>query len=1620
MWVLQNVGNFKIGKEYETWYTEEKYTEEKYRAEVKSLAEKFNKDDKPLDFAIGMLRIYNGVKDDPKLKKAYLDFLKKKNRLSGIWNSVSRIQPELERNRIKWLVERQIALIPEMNDTYDDKWNVIERGVLSEKFRPERKLNQIKMIIDMGRTWEWYLRKLYEDDDDELRRVQYYITDDIEELEGYYNGTREGWRIDFLKLDVYLNNIFTWRDKIADDDDHLEDRKPYQENIKKELKNWWTSWNVTAENTKYCFTTPKEMERVRIFVLECIREIDEETYRKYYAGEAINQELWNDISEIRIDWEYNAKNFNKEMEAFDAFLKDENKMQEFFELASWVTVKTETYTSVNHDMPVTSTYETYSGQEKVVQFLINNGFGKDVANTVRKKMYERAKAIKEQNAEIKKKTEDSVKAEYTKEKNVVNRQIRTLQKQMKDEGGEKGPNYQEYYNSVVILTKQLESIDGFLSWGKLMELPLDDEGNLTVSEDGTLELREKLDPDTKQTITLASICQAAYDTANQIAFMSAAEKVIGIAILETYPNTIDNIEKKVENGWWTVAERKLALIGDIEWIGTWRSDDTFNTVLDVVQEVIIEVAICVVSMGIGTAISAGVRWLFRLGRYLVKAINASRRVNRLVRISQMTQKTLKVLNRIKNIKFVTKWGNLFKNGLLRIWVPASKVAKMNPMNLAKSFVNMVSEWAWFHLSSTVLHNAINGDPLWKWVNPFGYTIGPNGEMIPNRKWYAQSIAFLAVLKNIGKPIQNLSKTFVTKIMWEKLSATTMGNIMKTTLSVPAEMGSLIVTEQALSLVFDGEFKSMEGKDFITMFGMVIWLRLHGGINKYLKLPSVAGKIDKRTIKKFSTTKNGEWVITVKGADGKEYEIRESEIGRTGGNAKVWNKSAETGLTPEKFNLKKDFKKLKDGDILEIQRWGKSHQLKKVSDGKNDGKFEFISDNGWFVKWEMLDMKLNKDGNLQFTRANGDVKTAIKDNVKIIEGKDELQAKNIKIFDNLPEAKNADFSVGDKVINTNGNKWTVTLINENGITVKYDNGGEMSTGVGNVRITEKVSTDLAANKFKLWDVVKNTNSGKEWTIVEITEKWVKLKYKNGSAEAYNDISNVEMVKSKTFTELPEAVTNDFAIGDKVINSKGKTWTVTLINENGITVKYELGGEVNTKVENVRITEKVNTELAANKFKLWDMLENTKSGERGKAVEITENGVKLRYEGNVEAYNDVVNLKIAEKTKFDIGNEVKYINKQWTEVSGTIIEKTPTGEYPKKWSVMIETKDGTIFSIGKANLETGIAKREKIYSSKKLTLVIGNINSLIGGIKSKMQSLVEKIKTFFSTPERTTVEEKAIVEEIKTQKTNAKTNEEKNIVNETESVFKEWQENLEIIEVVPEQKISFEKTSTLDEVYKELDKVWSIYSKDAKKTYTAKEIKEMIRKWETKYIPSEWGLRSKVESLITFTKPKKIFDSKDINDSFEHIISILKELRNRWQYYDKKFSDFKLDTPSIKYWWTSVWRPIVEVKMPNWNSEYFYKSTWWAWKAWDGAWWTTAGMWQVFWWFADAHIVWYWKVKGRFIKDQSYKDYYWSKTFENIAKSLDDVMIQKMGVNNVFELDTKINFQNKEINTFVPQL
>jgi hypothetical protein len=41
-----------------------------------------------------------------------------------------------------------------------------------------------------------------------------------------------------------------------------------------------------------------------------------------------------------------------------------------------------------------------------------------------------------------------------------------------------------------------------------------------------------------------------------------------------------------------------------------------------------------------------------------------------------------------------------------------------------------------------------------------------------------------------------------------------------------------------------------------------------------------------------------------------------------------------------------------------------------------------------------------------------------------------------------------------------------LINENGISVRYENGKQTSTAVENLRVAEKTSQEIMVNKFKL--------------------------------------------------------------------------------------------------------------------------------------------------------------------------------------------------------------------------------------------------------------------------------------------------------------------------------------------------------------------------------------------------------------------------------------------------------------------------------------------------------------------------------------------------------------------------
>ena len=210
------------------------------------------------------------------------------------------------------------------------------------------------------------------------------------------------------------------------------------------------------------------------------------------------------------------------------------------------------------------------------------------------------------------------------------------------------------------------------------------------------------------------------------------------------------------------------------------------------------------------------------------------------------------------------------------------------------------------------------------------------------------------------------------------------------------------------------------------------------------------------------------------------------------------------------------------------------------------------------------------------------------------------------------------------------------------------------------------------------------------------------------------------------------------------------------------------------------------LKAFEFKT-DMEVISANGNAWKIVELQKDWAMVLYKWNTNpTFTKYETLKAFEfnksveavEVKFKIGEQVSYINSKWNTVVGEIIEKTPKGEYPRKGSVMIETKDGTIFSIEKANLEAGITKREKIYNSTRLNNILSKINGMFSWMKTRMQGLVENIKSFFQKSDRTTIEETAIKEEIEVEKQLAKTPAEKEAILETEAVFNEWKNQLEV--------------------------------------------------------------------------------------------------------------------------------------------------------------------------------------------------------------------------------------------------
>ncbi|RKW24004.1 hypothetical protein D8B45_02770, partial [Candidatus Gracilibacteria bacterium] len=305
--------------------------------------------------------------------------------------------------------------------------------------------------------------------------------------------------------------------------------------------------------------------------------------------------------------------------------------------------------------------------------------------------------------------------------------------------------------------------------------------------------------------------------------------------------------------------------------GRLSGDETAVWLNEIGQMILEEVAICIVAIALG-AVTGGVGTAAIYGaRFALKAAQGARYANKAYKI----KKTFTLMRKLSKARKYWKMGreaeklvaasrqvkNLQKGAkLARTLDKSGKVAQrmkyanklndarrsLDAINKSNKFVHLndlakigkltdhlargshlLFEGTGFHLSSTVLRNALHGKNLTDGVNPFGYTEGPNGEQISNFRGYVQSIAFLGILKAIGQPLQNLTGAALQKLMGEKIAANWLGKVLQGIASVGAELGTLTLAEQGISLTFDQELSPITVESAIQSLGIVIGLRLYG-------------------------------------------------------------------------------------------------------------------------------------------------------------------------------------------------------------------------------------------------------------------------------------------------------------------------------------------------------------------------------------------------------------------------------------------------------------------------------------------------------------------------------------------------------------------------------------------------------------------------------------------------------------------------------------------------------------------------------------------------------------------------------------------------------------------------
>ena len=380
-----------------------------------------------------------------------------------------------------------------------------------------------------------------------------------------------------------------------------------------------------------------------------------------------------------------------------------------------------------------------------------------------------------------------------------------------------------------------------------------------------------------------------------------------------------------------------------------RSDKNSEQIMPMLRDVLVEVAITsvaiaagTVTMGTATAAIYGARAALIWVR-TASVLNKLWKVAKIWRMCVSYWKNAKNLERIANVISKSRYAKNLRTTaeLAQDWKKVStltKTAKIirNSARVTRETMPktaMVLEWTGFHVSSTALHNYIDWKPITEGLNPFGSTYGPDWEPVSNWKWYVQSIAFLWVLKAIWAPLQKEMQSITADMLWERLTESQFWKIVQNMWSLVWEMGSMMATEQVLSLTFEQQFSPVTTESMIHMVGMVLWLRWTRKL----------GKAAKWTIKKYRELANGKWIdeLVIQTEEGvvtldKDWIVTES----TDPEIKKWKDIFEEKKNPD-WDKKQEYKEGKEwGEIREWDMlWEQREKLKT-----REEKAKFLTDN----------------------------------------------------------------------------------------------------------------------------------------------------------------------------------------------------------------------------------------------------------------------------------------------------------------------------------------------------------------------------------------------------------------------------------------------------------------------------------------------------------------------------------------------------------------------------------------------------------------------------------------------------------------------------------------------------